>query len=126
MRISPQKCIFMAFSITGQKIFMHFTRNNHQAPPPHIINCVYAHVVGYESLNSGQARAYACKRSLIRFSLNWFGMCKRDFRESIVTCMTSWPDYFNNGIVWHYIFPETRVQITAVNSYSVIGNLALA
>ena len=29
-------------------------------------------VVGYEYLNSGQARA--CKHGLIRF---WFGMCKR-------------------------------------------------
>ena len=33
--------------------------------------------MGYEYLNSGQARAY--KRDLIRFSLNWFGTCKRGF-----------------------------------------------
>ena len=33
--------------------------------------------MGYEYLNSGQARA--CKRDLIRFSLNWFGTCKRGY-----------------------------------------------
>ena len=39
------KVHFMTFSITGQKIFARFARNDHQAPPPpHIINCVYAHV----------------------------------------------------------------------------------
>ena len=36
-------------------------------------------VVGYEYFNSGQARA--CKRDLIRFSLNWFGTCKRGYRD---------------------------------------------
>ncbi len=38
-------------------------------------------VVGYEYLNSGQARA--CKRGLIRFSLNRFGTCKRGYSELI-------------------------------------------
>jgi hypothetical protein len=39
-------------------------------------------VVGYEYLNSGQARA--CKRGLIRFSLNRFGTCKRGLYVIIV------------------------------------------
>ena len=68
----------------------------HPPAPPCVRACIEAEV-GYESLNSGQA--CACKRS---FSLNWFGMCKQGFRESNITCMASWPDYFNNGIVWHY------------------------
>ena len=29
VRNSPQKCIFMTFSITGQKIFTHFAHNDH-------------------------------------------------------------------------------------------------
>ena len=37
--------------------------------------------MSYEYLNSGQARA--CKRDLIRYSLNWFGTCKQGFRVCI-------------------------------------------
>ena len=36
--------------------------------------------MGYEYLNSGQARAY-----LIGFSLNWFGTCKRGLKEAQVS-----------------------------------------
>ena len=49
--------------------------------------------MGYEYLNSGQARA--CKRGLIRFSLNWFGTCKRGFR--IPTGMGRIPHKIRSG-----------------------------
>ena len=42
MIISPQ---IMKFLITGQKICTHFSRNDHQPPPHHIANCVYAHII---------------------------------------------------------------------------------
>ena len=42
--------------------------------------------MGYEYLNSGQARA--CKRDLIRFSLNWFGTCKRGYRRHANRALT--------------------------------------
>ena len=43
LRFLLQKCIFMAFLITGCKFFARFARNGHQAP--HITNHVYAHVL---------------------------------------------------------------------------------
>ena len=46
-------------------------------------------VLGYEYLNSGQARA--CKYGLIRFSLNWSDTCKRGLINHVQVSMTTFP-----------------------------------